>query len=211
MIVRRHVIPARPAGERPVARPRRRNQRGAALVEMALVALLLCTLSAGAFDYGMAWRAALATNEAARTAARTGSALGPNPQADWYALSGARAALKNSKQLNNVTKVVIFKSATADGAPPAECLTATSSSQPCTMINGSQFQGMTASSFHATTGCFTVASIKNWCPSSRNNVQLSADYYGIWIQVRYGHTFRILTSQTLIARDAVMRLEPTVS
>lgn len=211
MIVRRHVVPARSGEARPASRPRRRGQRGAALVELALVALLLCTLSAGAFDYGMAWRGAIATNEAARTAARTGSALGKSPQADWYALSGARAALKNSNQLNGVTKVVIFKSTTTSGEPPAECLTATSSSQPCTMITGAQFRGMTDSSFNSTTGCFTAATIKNWCPSSRDNVQLTAEYYGIWIQVKYNHTFRILTTSTTITRDAVMRLEPTVS
>ena len=71
---------------------------GAALVELAFVALFIATISAGAYDYGMAYREALAVNEAARTGVRTGSALGTNWQADYYALSGAKAALAGEQQ-----------------------------------------------------------------------------------------------------------------
>lgn len=181
------------------------------MVELAFVALLLMTVSAGAYDYGMAWRTGLAANEAARTAARTGSALAKTPSADWYALSGLRAALKSSGKLNDVQMVIIYKSTTADGAVPAECKTATSSTQPCNVISGTNLRGMTDSSFSSTTGCFTAATIKNWCPSSRNNVQLTSEYYGVWVQVKYNHLFKMLKTSTLVERDAVMRLEPDVS
>ena len=65
--------------------------------------------------------------------------------------------------------------------------------------------------FNTTTGCFEPALVKNWCPSSRDNVQLTADYYGVWIQTRYSYEFSILGSGTTVRRDAVMRLEPKVS
>ncbi len=189
----------------------RRQPRGAALVEFAIVAMFLATLSAGAYDYGMAWRVGLATNEAARTAARTGSGLGDTPLADWYALSGAKAALTNSGQINNVQRVVIYKSTTANGAVPAACETATSTSELCNIITGNQFRAMTQSSFSSTTGCFNAAAVRNWCPSSRNAVQLTADYYGVWIQVRYTNQFKMISSGTTINRDTVMRLEPETS
>ncbi|WP_426572176.1 TadE/TadG family type IV pilus assembly protein [Aquihabitans sp. McL0605] len=180
-------------------------------MELAFVALLIITICAGAFDYGMAWREALATNEAARTAARTGSALADNVQADYYALSGAKAALTNSGRINDVQKVVIYKSTTVDGNVPALCTTASSSSLPCIVLTGAQFRAMTLADFDTVTGCFTPATIKNWCPLTRNNVQLTADYYGIWIQTKYTHQFKLIANATTVNRDAVMRLEPEVS
>ena len=184
------------------------GMRGAAMVELAFIALLLTTLSAGAFDYGLAWRASLATNEAARTAARTGSALADTVQADWYALSGAKAALTSAGQINNVEKVVIYKSTTVTGEVPSQCKTATTSTQPCVVLTGAQFRSLALSDFSTTTGCFNAATIKNWCPTSRNNVQMTSDYYGVWIQLEYTHLFKFLQSSTTIERDAVMRLEP---
>ncbi|MCU1369588.1 MAG: hypothetical protein JWO77_782 [Ilumatobacteraceae bacterium] len=195
---------------RSAAQARGRGIGGAALVELAFVALLLIIISAGAYDYGLAYRQALSVNEAARTGVRTGSALGKNAQADYYALTGAKAALAASNTLDEVQKVVIYKSTTVDGNPPTTCTTNTTSSDLCVVLTGDQFRAMTLSSFDSTTGCFTAATIKNWCPSVRNNIQLSADYYGIWIQAKYAHQFKMLTSSTTINRDAVMRLEPDV-
>lgn len=180
------------------------------MVEFAFVAMVLVLMLGGSFDYGMAYRVGLATNEAARTAARTGSALGSAPQADYYALSGAKAALQASGRLNGVQKVVVYKSSTVDGNVPSGCLGA-STAELCNVLTGNQFRTMTAASFDATTGCFSAASIKNWCPSSRNNVQLNADYYGVWIQTKYDKLFRMLGTSTLLNRNAVMRLEPDVS
>lgn len=204
-----HGAPARAAARRP--RSRWSKVGGAALVELAFAALFLATISAGAYDYGMAYRQALSVNEAARTGVRTGSALGKNPQADYYALSGAQAALAASNALDEVQKVVIYKSTTVDGNVPTICTTATTNTtEMCNMITGDQFRAMTAASFDATSGCFTAATIKNWCPKDRNNIQITADYYGIWIQSKYLHQFKIIKSSTLITRDAVMRLEPDV-
>ena len=189
----------------------RSRERGAITVEMAMVAMFLLTMLAGTFDYGMAWREALATNEAARTAARTGSALGADPQADYYALSGAKAALTNSGKINDVTKVIVYRSDTVDGNVPSVCTTATTTTEKCNVITGAQFRTLVASSFDQVTGCFKTATIANWCPSSRNEIQLTAEYYGVWIEVRYVNTFKVISTGVTLARDAVMRIEPQVS
>lgn len=189
--------------------PRTRGERGAALVEFALVALFILSLIAGTYDLGQGWRASLAVNEAARTGARTASAMGTQPLADYYALSGARAALGNSNLLAHVERVVIYRSATANGEVPAQCKTASTTSQPCNILTGAQFRTFTQTGFNTTTGCFTAATVRNWCPSSRNNVQQTAQYFGIWIQVRKPKQFRFMGSHLTVSRDAVMRLEPT--
>ncbi|MFN8019048.1 MAG: TadE/TadG family type IV pilus assembly protein [Acidimicrobiales bacterium] len=187
---------------------RRGRQRGAALVEMAFVAMILVILSAGAFDYGMAWRVGLATNEAARTAARTGSGMGTDPLTDWYALSGARSALAASGRLQDVQRVVIYKSTSTDGQVPVNCTTGAATTELCVEITGAQFRNMSSTSFNSTTGCFVGAVVANWCPSSRNDVQQTADYYGVWIQTRYTNQFKMISQGTTVNRDAVMRIEP---
>lgn len=188
---------------------RRRDERGATLVELAFVCLFIVTVLGGTYDFGQGWRAGLATNEASRTGARTASAMGSKWYADWYGLSGSRAALANSGMLNYVERVVIFKSTAANGSVPTACTTATSTSEPCIIITGPQFRAMTQSSFNTTTGCMTTASVKNWCPQSRNNVQLTADYYGLWIRIKVPKMFKFLGETTSVTRDTVMRLEPT--
>lgn len=54
----------------------------------------------------------MAVNEAARTGARTGSGVGPDRLADYYALSGAKSALESSGKLDRVQRV----QTTGDGA-----------------------------------------------------------------------------------------------
>ena len=189
--------------------PQRGDERGATLVELAFVCLFIITILAGTYDLGQGWRGGLATNEATRTAARTSSAMGTKWYADWYGLSGAKAALANSGMLDYVERVVIFKATAANGSVPTLCTTATSTTEKCNIITGAQFRAMTQSSFHSVTGCMTTAMVKNWCPSSRNNIQLTADYYGVWINVRIPKMFKFLGEYTSVTRETVMRLEPT--
>jgi Flp pilus assembly protein TadG len=201
--LRHHRAPGDLAGSR--------FERGAALVEMAIVGLFIVTLAAATYDLGQGWRAGLAVNEAARTGARTASAMGTQPLADYYALSGARAALGNSNMLDYVERVVIYRSATASGDVPAACKTGTSTSAPCNILTGAQFRALTEAQFNTTTGCFTPATVRNWCPSSRNNIQATAQYWGMWIHLRQPKEFRFLGTHNTVTRDAVMRLEPTES
>lgn len=196
----------------------RSGERGAVLVEFALVAMLLFVLGAGAFDYGMAWRAGLTVNEGARTGARVGSAMGNledsgsgKALADYYALSGARAALESSGRLADVERVVIFRSTTADGVVPAECKTQTNPNRPCNIIDGAVFRGGLSEGHFRTDGCLTSTSYaRRWCPANRNSVQLTAEYFGIWIRYRENHFFPVIGSHTMIERQAVMRIEPQI-
>src|SRR6478752_6284294 len=104
------------------ARRSPRGERGASLVEFSFVAMFLLVLIAGTFDYGFAWRAGLTGNEAARSGARVGSSQSLSKGADYYALNSVRATLIASGAINQVEKVVIFKSTTANGRVPASCL-----------------------------------------------------------------------------------------
>ncbi len=83
-----------------------------------------------------------------------------------------------------------------------------SGSGRCTIITGDQFRQSWGTGNFRSDGCFNNASVKGWCPTTRNNVQASTEYFGIWIQYRHDFTFTILGSGNDVDRQAVMRLEP---
>jgi len=187
------------------------GERGAVLVEFALVGTLLVTILAGAYDLGQAWRSGLAVIESARAGARVGSSQGVSSNADFSLLSSMKAALSSSGTLDDVTRVVIFKSTTEDGAVPTTCRTATAStSSPCNILTGAQLQALPASVGTAlqANGCVINSVARDWCPTTRNDVQASADYLGVWVQIEHDHLFPIFGSSLTIERTAVMRLEP---
>ena len=124
----------------------RSRERGAGLVELALVGLFLTFLVAATFDYGFAWRAGLAVNESARAGARVGSGQSLSAGADYYALNSLRASLTASGTLDQVEKVVIFKATTTDGKVPASCLKA-SPTGTCNVLTGAQLKALSTASY----------------------------------------------------------------
>ena len=149
-------------GDRRGVRRRRANgERGTAVVELAFVALFLSSVVAATWNYGTAWRAGLRVTEGVRSGVRTGSALGTQQKADWYALSGARASLQSSGSLASVVRVVIYRADSANGTVPTDCKTATTTSSKCNIIDGAAFAAMSDTSFDAN-GCLTTALVSNW-------------------------------------------------
>jgi Flp pilus assembly protein TadG len=212
-----------PAAVRARLRPRQQDrERGATLVEFALVAMFLLVLVAGTFDYGFAWRSGLAVNEGARAGARVGSSQGIGRGADYYALNSVKSALTASGAIDQVTKVVVFKSTTTDGVVPSTC-TAAVPTGTCNVLTGAQLKALTVSSYDLTissdpavaptgTGCLksNAAQRVGWCPSARSNSQESgADYYGVYVELSYPRKFSVLGGNITVTRTAVMRLEPT--
>jgi Flp pilus assembly protein TadG len=183
-------------------------ERGAIVIEMAIVAIVLVSLLAGAFDYGMAWRAGLAVNEGARAGARLGSSVGNDVNADRSLLTSTRAALSSSGMLEEVERVIVFDAAASNGRVPAACITGKNSGE-CNIFTGDQFRAIrTDSPINSTTGCIDDSDRKAWCPNERIKVQLTADSIGVWIRVRYEYSFGMLGNALTIDRQAVMRLEP---
>ena len=191
-------------------RPAPRRERGAALVEFAMVATILCALVSGAWDYGQGWRSGLTATEAARTGVRVGSSMGNDVTADFEVLTGMRANLSSSGRLDDVERVVIFQvTASNNGIVPPLCETGTAAG--CHVIDGAAFRNMStvwAASDYTATGCLQAAVGKGWCPTTRNEVQLTADTIGVYVRIRQDNMFGIIGDSLVIERNAAMRLEP---
>lgn len=186
------------------------RERGAVLVEFALVGLILVGLLGAAFDYGMAWRVGLAANEGVRAGARVGSGQGKELTADYSLLSSMRSALESSGMLDQVERVVVFEAATSTGSVPTTCVTGNGNGQECNILTGDQFRGFSTDPDDATdsNGCVTPALTKRWCPNERIDVQLTADYLGVWVRIRHDYMFPLLGDDIGVDRTAVMRIEP---
>lgn len=193
------------------ARTRASGERGAALVELAVILPLIIMIAFGVVEFGSAWNRKLQMETAARAGARVGSSLGNTRLADYGLLQAVKSAL-NDIGLSNVDYVVVFKSTATNGARPAgNCASSTPSSvtSQCNVYTGAQLQSLTQTDFAGTTSCSGTAPDRFWCPLNRQNVQsLGADYLGVWIKARYVTITGVFKSPFFLTSAAIMRLEP---
>lgn len=194
---------------------RARDERGAALVEFAIVVPLLITIAMGLLDFGLAWRTSLTVSSGVRAGARVGSGMGNDRFTDHSILQALNASL----DADDVHKIVVYKSTTDDGAVPQVCKDASpgASVAGCNIYDGaslalprSAFEvgSVSASGDYLSCGGGPDAS---WCPVSRYNSQVSPgpDYLGVWVDYRHDFVSGWFPAGGLDIKDnAVMRLEP---
>ncbi|MEM9653495.1 MAG: TadE family protein [Actinomycetota bacterium] len=179
------------------ARRRTRTERGAAMVEFAIISSVLLTLAIGAFEMGMAWSDSQLVTQAARTGARSASQLGTNAAADSFSVESIEAALGDLG--DGVTRIVVFDAAAADGSMPAACEAASPPgiAGSCSIYDSTDF---------GTYGAWVDGS---WTPGARDNSFDNADYIGIRIEVERPYLTGFFGSGVFNMSDtAVMRIEP---
>lgn len=191
-------------------RRRGRGDRGASLLELALVLPMLALLAFGAIEFGLAWRDSMTVSNSLRSGARVGSNAGDDRLADFNILKQVEAAIADIDN-TRIERVVIYKSTTLDGEAPQACTDGTSQAGLCNVYTPAQMSALTASDFDSPTCSGDPDS--NWCPMDREDRQVvGADYLGVWVQVhRDWITGLFPPSAGLTMTDkAVMRLEPRV-
>lgn len=187
-----------------------RSERGAALVEFAIILPLFVVLAFGTIEFGAAWSNKLKVETAARAGARVGSNLGDARLADWGLLQSVRAALTEIG-LDNVDYVVVYKASATNGAVPAACKSSPPTAQTnlCNVYTGAQLGSLTPADFGGTSTCANNAPDRFWCPLNREDVQhLGTDYLGVWILADSPTVTDLFGSPLNLSASAVMRLEP---
>jgi Flp pilus assembly protein TadG len=190
-------------------RPPAASERGVALVEFAIVALFLFSLAMGMVEYGLAYKGQENTLAATRSGVRANASLGKDVLADYQALTSLRADLAASGMLGQIELVVVYRSATADGEPPPNCLSATATGTRCNIFSQADIQTLNQATFSTTTGCSTASRSSTWCPSDRNDNQLTADYVGMYVRIRHPFITNFYGSGMAISQRSVMRIEPS--
>lgn len=173
------------------------NERGAALVEFALIATFLLLLCFGIFEMGTAWSKSQLVTQAARSGARSGSQTGQNVASDEAIVQSVEAALGNSGA--NLERIVIYKASDPNGAMPPGCDTAAYPGVAglCSVYDASHY---------ANYGAWINGS---WPPGSRANELNAADFVAVRVEIKEPMQTGFFGNGTFDINDtAIMRIEP---
>lgn len=173
------------------------NERGAAMVEFAIIAIVLLSLAFGTFEMGSAWSDSQLLTQAARSGARNATQLGKNAAADSFAVESIEAALGDLR--DDVTRIVIYDANAVDGSMPPACVAANPPGVAglCSVYEKNDF------------GTYGAWADGAWLPSDRVNTPQSADYLGVRVEVARPYVTGFFNGSTFAMADTtVMRVEP---
>ena len=154
------------------------KERGAAIVEFALVAVVLFVIIFGLIEGGLLVRARNAVRSAADEGARRGSIAASQETADWQILQQlrVRGALSSSR----INYVVVFAAEDSTATPNATCLAGIPMADVCNVYEREEFE-LPSSSF----GCIDANLDSNWCPTDRAQDSAGFEYIGVYINASY--------------------------
>lgn len=169
---------------------RHRNERGASLVEMALVFPVLLFIMIATVEIGAAFRDYLAVNQAVREGVRTAAMAGDALTADCTVIEGLGPFL--APIAADVDSVQIYRAVNGNQVPG--------------QTNTFRFTGTDAANCTHWTG--TV----QWSPTARQVLMGNTplDYIGVRIRMsrRWITGFPPFSGSYLIDEDAITRMEP---
>ena len=192
----------------PVRNRRVRGERGATLVESALITPVLLLFVFGIFEFGFAFRDYLGVSNIVRDAAREASVAGNATDADYRilrAVQRAGAALPDDA----IERLIIFEATDATSTPHADCIAGTprSSTQRCNVYDSSDF-AIAEDEFK----CDPAAPIPDpdrfYCPGDRDVIVGNLDYVGIWVQVTHTYITGLFGSSVTFTDQIILKLEP---
>ena len=187
----------------------RKRERGAALVELSLVASVLVVFILGIFEIGMVWSDHQSLTQASRSGARVGSQLGLKGEADRAALQAIEAAIGTLD--GTLTRVVIFEADTSGEMPPARETATVGYSGPanCNVYDATSIASLgNPALWGSGTSCGTADD--NWCSATDRDGDLyTASFVGVQVEFEREYLTGFFGGGTqLITEQTVMRIEP---
>ncbi len=193
-------------------RERAGGDSGAALVEFALVLPIITVLLLGIFEYGNLWRQVGTLERAAQQGARTVTQQADGRFADYEALRSVDSATRGMSGVE-VTRVIVYRPADADGTVPAGCLGG-SVAGTCNTYTGAQARTVNPSGFPTAGGstnptCAGGSWDQGWCPTTRPRSDTSPMQVGVHVTIEYTPVTGLIPGPTLeVTRQAVYQIEP---
>lgn len=184
------------------------SDMGSVLVEFALVVPLLLLLALGTIELAQFMRANTSVTTLAREGARTASA---ESRLEGFTEDAANAVARSATSLPlDRVRVWVYRSSTADGAPPASCGTAT-----CVEYSGwVDPAGATPGSFSLRNGVAKPWPAESWSAATINAClrDSAAQSVGVYVQARHDWLFDIIfpAASTTIRSRTVMKFEPVI-
>lgn len=190
--------------------PRTHGDRGATMLEFALVLPLLLLLVFGTAEAGLGWTENNRVEGATSTAARVGAVAGADSTADAQILVALKASL-TPESLANLDRVIVFKSTATNGALPANCNKPVGSTSQ-TGVNGScnTYTGATVRAIVDASSSLGGAA-NHWSGVSRNDSLADPpDYLGVYVRTRHDSKTGAGFGNFTITRTSIYRLQPDI-
>lgn len=187
------------------------EERGAVIVELAMVVPILITLVLGMFEIGMAWGASQTVVQASRSGARTVSQLGTYGGSDQQAVLAVISTFGDD--VDDIQRIIVFD-ASGGADLPSGCDVAGAPTGPCNIYRQADFAlASTPAHFDSngdTAGCGASGASANWCPDGeRSHNQLSATEVGVYVEFEAERVSGFFGSTPFtLTRTTVMRVEP---
>ncbi len=188
-------------------------ERGASVVEAALVAPLFLLLIFGMIEGGSLFYTVNSARNAARDGAREATTWASSSLADRNALSSAKRALTGAgSRLNGV---IIYKATSPNDPVPVDCLAALTGgsngiTDKCNAYSATKLQSLDDTHFGAESSSPPGLWDEKWPPTQRNDALTPTqepDFVGVYVSVTHVGITGILPSRA-ISHTSVSRIEP---
>ncbi len=185
-----------------------RSERGAALLEAAIVTPVFLLVIFSIFEMGLLFRDSLTTDNASREGARAASTRGDRDDADYYVLRTIEHGLE-AMGLERLQYVVVFKATAPDSVVPGACRTA-SQANLCNRYTAADFFAELDTAGGADTGNFRCGTRDSaWCPTTREtSLSAGTDFIGIHVETRHDFITGFFSGGNDLGETTILRLEP---
>ncbi len=186
----------------------RRNERGASLVEAALIAPLFLLIIFFILEMGLVFRNSLTTDNASREGARAASAKGNESDADYFVLRTVQHGLE-AMGLEEVEYVVVFEASGPNSSLPDACKTG-SVSNLCNHYTVSDFFAELDDAAGNDTGNFRCGTRdSSWCPTTREtSLSAGTDYIGVHVATKHEYVTGMFGSGMTLGETTILKVEP---
>lgn len=197
---------------------RRDRERGATLVEAALVTIPFMMVVFAILEFGLAFRTDLTVNNASQRATRAASVGGRAPAADFQIIDAVKDGLDDGG-MEAVERVIVYRATGPDDPVPAGCLAITNPVGPNGVSGSCNVYGPDAlndplvlpdGTDNPAWQCATGARDEAWCPTTRA-VSFSLgprDYVGVYVETTHEFITGFFGADLQIEANSVSRLEP---
>jgi hypothetical protein len=196
---------------------RSRGERGAVLVEAALITPIILALVFGTLEMGYAFYGKLTVNHMSVAGARAASGGANDVLSDYDMLQAVNGA-STGMSASDITMVVVYRATVPTDRVPTACKTAsvtnTSSIQGCNRYTGSDI-ALASTQFGCTGPPGPASKIDHyWCPTSRKTALLATspngppDYVGVYVEAIHHNLTGLFGATYTFKSDTVMKIEP---
>lgn len=190
---------------------RSRGDRGAALVEAALVTPIFLLIIFAIFEFGLLFRSYLTTTTASSEAARAASVASGGPTADYLILQSMAHGLA-PQDVDNMIRMVVYDATGPDTPVPTRCL-----SGPVTDLCNYYTPPLVDLPYldengHRTVhwGCGVDSVDKFFCPMDRDTSvePPGPGYVGVYVETRHQYITGFFGQERILRETTVVRVEP---